>query len=367
MLPVTSEKWKRDFLYELAAIPDFNYWLSLSTKNNIDLTSKFTRCIRDSAKRIIARYERTDLVRASYHYNTKHLIEFWMWFRTLQERLVRSGEICRDFPVFSVNEGPANGGCEINSLGIEYFEQYYFWKVSDQPCSYRYCAKANRSEHEGEWCKYSHDVFDQLSGRLHALNLYTKDNMTRAYYRFLLQQKELESSCWDDYRIHYFLDRFLYESEDGKSFGAPFEKIFFSNNLDEFEVYLRHCRRTGVDLKYTNIEKYLERQRKYYLALALKIGIAETAFLNNHRHLLCYDPDLKVVVMPELDEQLKSMLHWELVDKAGMMEMDGCPFAKSKGVSGNALIEVYARFDFLMLKLIRRWLDDDYVSRPVMN
>jgi len=327
-----------------------------STSDKAVLASMVTP-IRRSAEEITARYEREELVRARHFYNSTHLVAFWRWHCGWVETHLPYDASSPDFPVFALESGVTPGEIRLKLIDPAVFEQFFFWKVSDHPPAYKLCRLADKDCHVAEWSIHKSDDVEQLLGRLTLLSSKWKEYVTLLYNRFLSLQCLTDSSTWNDYKIHLFLDLFLYPELDAQNLGASFDNIFFSNNLIELGVYLRYCLEAENHITADDVSAFLERQRKYYIQLAMIIDHEQNAFLNNFRHLMYYEPERGVVVMPELSDDLRDSLHQKLMIEAGVVKADGCPFAKSKGVSENAVLEHFTWFDTLMLTLVRRWLD----------
>lgn len=342
---VRSEAWKNKFL---SLISDYEVILSSSKEDNYSVSSSPSPVEQPY---VLAQYKREELVAARQHYNNKHLIAFWKWYNKKLEGLIQSGKINREFPVFSVARADVTGTIILKLHDVDYFRNFIYQKSDARAFAYRYSTKTDH----GKKISYADNPYVELLGQLHLLSEIVKQSTTIFYKKFLFDQKNSASSCWDDYTIHYFLDRYLYISPDGQICGSSFSAVFFSNNLNELEVYLHRCKANKYEPSLAEISDFLGRQRKHYLSLATTISIEENAFLNNNRNLLYYDRGKEVVVMPKLDNNRYEYFHKELVLKTGVLKMNGCPFAKSKGISGNAVIEVFARFDRLMLKLIECW------------
>lgn len=355
---VTNDAWKRKFIRSLDSCSCFReFSLDKSRERTVHVSP--VSCLHSCVAGILAHYDKKELVHACQQYNNTHLIEFWKWFCTWQDKAADLDATVADFPLFEVKRNFASGESTLVPVGVERFETLFFWQTVEDNDSYRFCKSQVREEFRPAWSDTKHDPLIQLLGRLTMLKLTYIKSTTFLYNRFLAEQHQKSSPSWDAYKIHYFLDSVLYKYPDGRSYSAVFDKIFFNNNLLEIKIFLRHCLESRVCFTLEDVAAFLERQRTYYVQLALHIGLEQNAFLNNRRDLMYFDPQRGIAVMPELGRHMLVRLREELVDKAGMVQMDGCPFAKSKGLSKNAAAEVYARFDQLMLKLVERWLFAD--------
>jgi len=353
---VSDVEWRHEFLGLLNSIDGFEELVATSREGKqLDVTNLIAQMDSESGK-VISRYEKKELVRACQYYNTVHLIEFWGWYCSWLDRSVESGVLPEDFPVFELKNGRNPGSIALEPLRMEVIEGYFYWRAPDKKDVFKFCRLEDRDEYKDKWSGCNSDSLDQLLGRLYFLKQRYVEFTTFLYNRFLQEQKAANSSAWDYYKIHYYLDHLIYISPGGQYHGAVFDKIFFANNLWELEVYFRYCQESGIGISLEGAADFLERQVKYYIHLGLEISVEENAFLNNYRHLMRYDIEREVVVMPAMGRSLHDRLHSELVDKSGIIKGEGCPFVKSKGVSHNAAREVYTHFDNLMLKLLERWL-----------
>jgi len=88
------------------------------------------------------------------------------------------------------------------------------------------------------------------------------------------------------------------------------------------------------------------------LTQAVSISLEESEALNHCRSLLMYDERQGIVILNGLTDVVRQQLREKLLEPYQMARFDGCPFAKSKGVDRNALLEVYEYFDKMMLHLL---------------
>jgi hypothetical protein len=157
---------------------------------------------------------------------------------------------------------------------------------------------------------------------------------------------------WHAYKIHQFLDYFLYIGPNGDNCGATFEGIFFNSNISELTLFLEHHFAEQRCLSLLEVDQFLHRQRNHYLTRAISISLEESEALNHRRDLLIYDERQGIVILNGLTDEIRQKLREEKIEPYQMARFDGCPFAKSKGVDHNALLEVYEFFDRLMLHLL---------------
>lgn len=354
---VRDTVWKNTFLQEIEGLTGFKELAEQSRGNR-----RTEHCqndwdeIKQPALEILARYPKRTLIEARHHYNTTHLVEFWKGYCTTIQEYIAKGIISGSFPVFLVHERGTQQNFDIEALSPAYFDHFEYRTLRKLPpaCLYKYNAELRERKRSWQKLKENEDL-ERFICKLRLLeDIYSKT--TTYFYNRFINKVQLESlSTWGDYRIHLFLDHFLYLSKDGQTCDAPFEKIFFSSNLSELSTYLRHvfARKRRPPLE--KIDEFLGRQRRYYIELAMTLDIVEVTYINNSRHLMHYDRDKRIVVMPPMESGIRTVIEQDLIQAAGVIKMSGCPFAKSKGMAENAVLEVFRHFDLLMLELVRHW------------
>lgn len=351
--------WKQELLSLINSITGFNALAVASRRLSPSELDEAAKSLSTAARKILAGFDRNLLVRTRHHYNNAQLLAFWLWLIEWLNDAVESYGTRQDFPLFIFNDEPAVDEENLRSFAPEELGQSFYWKVADNPRSYNWCAASSASAERHRWAGYPHDHHEQLFGRLHRLLRMWIAMVTTLYNGFITEQRLLRMPCWDDYRIHLFLSLFLYRTDDGQNSSALFDSIFFSNNICELEAYIRYRQESTPRIQPEEIVDFFCRQRKYYLQLAMKIDLEETVWLNNTHHLLRFDPDIGASVAPELDAKKRELIHQMFVEKAGIGKAEGCPFAQSKGASGNALVEVYSVFDGCMQAVIELWLNEE--------
>lgn len=349
--------WKEGFLREITALSGFD---DLAARSRGIGASRPSQACWDDIKRpavdLIERYPRRILVEARQHCNIAHLVEFWRWYGDVLKKYILAGSLTENFPLFSIKEPSARRQYEIESLSPADFDHYEFRLIAKLPptCQYRH----NPSVKIKKLSKKKFIRVENLERFICKLcrlqDTYSRTT-TYLYNMFIDAARQELSPAWGDYRIHLFLDRFLYQTKDGQICDAPFEKIFFSSNLSELSVYLRYKFDRKLIPSVQDVGKFLSRQRKYYLELAMQLDMAGAAYLNNYRHLLHYHPPKGIVILPEMESQILEIIDRDLIQAAGVIKMAGCPFAKSKGVSENAVLEAFRHVDTLMLEMVGHW------------
>jgi len=356
-LSVSSDAWKREFLELLDAVESFDTLAAISRENEQDEIMNIAAQIAPAAGNVVANYEKYELRKARTYYNNSHLLAFWKWFLNFQKNQILDGSLNEEFPISDIVTKWKSENILLVPVSVEFFEQFFYWKTSGDPSYYCNCHIASKYSNYHKWTGSQYDSLEQLLGRLRMLQQKWVTYGTYLYNKFLAEQRLAASPRWDDYRIHYFLDLFLYSASGIQRYSSTFDNIFFSSNLSELEIYLRYCRNARIEWNLSDITAFLSRQRKYYMKLALVLSVEENAYLNSYRRLKYYDIGQKVVVMPEISPELRRELYEELIENAAFAKGAGCPFVKSKGVADSAAFEVFCWFDNMMLKIVERWLE----------
>ena len=357
---ISTAAWKSSFLRLLDSHAALRSLVNESRNGDRGFSADALNELNAVGAQLLASCGKRELVQTCQYHNNRHLIHFWKWFLAQLNTAVAEGSLTSDFPLIAVeSENETLSGNETpKRVRPDFFESLFFWR-SPHDDSRRFCKVQGKERFWHEWSECRHDPLEQLLGRLHMLHDLHVRSTTALYNRFLQEHKQKGTSCWDDYRIHYVLDFFLYRYPNGQQrYGATFDKIFFNNNRLELEAWLSYHREAAMEFSLEDAAAFLERQRKYYIQLATHISIERNALLNNRRKLMYFDPEQGIAVVPDADSQTLSRIRRELVEEAGMIEMNGCPFAKSRGVARNAALEVFQHFDTLMLKLVDRWVTD---------
>jgi len=354
------EVFKREFLVQLNTVDGFDRLVCISRDNKKEEKANIIQSITPAAKEIIHNYDKSVLAKVRAYCNNNHLLAYWRWFIDFQKNYTSTNAVDQSFQMFDVVQKDGGAGFELNPVSIESFELFFYWKTTDDPPIYKSCLHNEKYKHYYQWSDCKHGMLEQISGRLRMLHRQWVAYATYVYNEFITRQKSLSSPTWDDYRVHYFLDLFLYKTSDEHKHSSSFDNIFFSCNLHELDIYIRYQMKTLKKLSLADIELFLNRQTKYYIKIAQTLNVEETAYLNGYRHLKYYDFIHEVVMMPELSNELRSSLNEKLIVKDGCVKSDGCPFAKSKGIHGNAVHEVFSSFDQMMLKVVGRWLSNQH-------
>jgi len=101
------------------------------------------------------------------------------------------------------------------------------------------------------------------------------------------------------------------------------------------------------------VSEFLERQRKFFLKLALTITLAENEIHNRRKDLRWYDHTAGIV-KDGISEELIKHFDETVIKRYGLIKQSGCPFAKSKAFKKNALIEIFEYYDSMMIHMLSR-------------
>lgn len=351
---VRSDAWRERFLEQLSLLEEYESFLAQNgVIRSVNITG-LPASLRSKANQLVKSYSRHELVAAKQYYNNDHLIHFWRWFVENLDMLASAGAISRDFPLFRVNINWEILKYRVTKIPIQQFEQSHFYKISDQPLKYASVSRASsgRKDHADGAVDTAGADFESLKGKLVVLRIHVFEALRNLYYIFLEFNRRNKSVPWNSYKIHQFLDYFLYIGPNGDNCGAAFEGIFFNSNISELTLFLDHHFAQRRRLLLFEVDQFLQRQRKHYLTRAVSISLEESEALNHRRDLLIYDERQGIVRLNGLTDEIRQLLREEKIEPYQMARFDGCPFAKSKGVDYNALLEVYEFFDRLMLYLL---------------
>ena len=353
---VRSEEWCVRFLGALVRMEGFGTLVDRSRRLAANIRAKKLERIRLPAQRLVASYPRYELAIARQYYNNEHLIHFWRSVNQEIDRLVDVGAITREFPLFQVKAHVSGLTYEAVPIPVWNFVNIEIHKTQDEPFlfTWRPGGNSTRPQINRESVLDGGKALDTLFGKLALLHNVVIHGFTGLYNIFLMHHRKQKDIVWDYYRIHYFLDNYLYLRQDGASCRASFGDIFFNSNLLELRVFLKHHLANRQYLSLQDVDDFLERQRQYYLRRAVTISLEENEHLNHRHDLFRYDPERGIVVPEDMTDEMRQAYRTAKIDPYGLLKLDGCPYAKSKGVKANALLETYEHFDKLMLHLLSR-------------
>ncbi|MEW6330544.1 MAG: hypothetical protein AB1560_03690 [Pseudomonadota bacterium] len=351
---VKSESWRRRFLGQLSDLAGFDTFLKRSRVAEKGELSRLLASMRGHAKRLIKTYPKHELAAARQYYNNEQLVHFWRGFSQELEGLIRLGAVPREFPVFEVSIDGTKQLYGARAVSIRHFEEIEVHRVSDHPLRYRWNPKTGdvRQERDGDDAQTAATNLESLMGKLTILHDMVFRSLRSLYGIFVEYNRMAGTKIWDYYRIHQFLDNFLYVAPNGEPCRSSFDFVFFNSNVHELRLYLAHHHDKQLPLTLSDVSDFLKRQRTYYQKLAVSISLEESEALNHRKDLYEYDEKCGVVMLAGITDEFKRHLHKHKIEPIGLLRLDGCPFAKSRGVERNALIEVYEFFDRLVLHFL---------------
>lgn len=356
---VKTERWRKDFLDEINVIDGFE-GLVRHSRSATQLSEPDQR-LKQDARRIIESRDRDELTIARQYYNNAHLLVFWRLLKEDINKGYSSGRISREFPLFQIKRGVESGSIVLEGATVEFLDKVHF--DLDESTLIDSEAPATELHELPVLLKLSADSprrqqpLNQAFMRLSLVTRIALASLESCYSNFIEQQRLQQSPIQDYYRIHCFLDNFLYINESGSVRRANYDAIFGNSSLYELKLYLQYNLDNKILIGLKEVEAFLERQRKFYLSLALDITLEENEVHNQRKNLLAYDAESGVVHAQNINPKLISHYHKTVIESFGVVKQNGCPFAMSVGTSGNALLEVFQYFDTIFLHLLHHSID----------
>lgn len=339
---IMTEEWRSAFIGRLAKLDGFFELVDRSCQTiSIAHRPIDFAALNMQARNLIASYDIKDLAAARQYYNNEHLVLFWKFYHDKLEPLFENGSVDRNFPVFTAEIDYAGDDFRVTPVKIDFLNSDVM-KIGDDLLRRESVTEIHKS---GE-----RDLRD-LFARLTILQQIQNKAFNDFHLLFLKQAQRAKNIVWDYYKIHYFLDNNLYPLGDGTYYRAPFDYVFFSSNITELKLFLSHCHASDLNIDINNVADFLGRQRKYYLQIALSLSLPENEIHNRRKDLRWYDP-IEGVVKDGISDDLLRFYDETVVKKGGLVKQGGCPFAKTKGVRRNSLIEVFEYFDQMMIALL---------------
>ncbi len=353
---VQTRVWRDSFLHEISRIDNFEEWLSSSLSAVANQTpGQEMNHLTNEALKIVQSKDRNELTAARQYYNNAHLLGYWRMLNTELGSAIKRGAVDADFPLLKIQPDKHPNWFLLTGIPLQFFSQIKFdideQTVLTSPEDFKKEVPVLLKPSGGDQTRQSrlNMVFLQLS----LLVRIQMEAMSTFYKLFLQFQYELKSPLWDYYKIHIFLDNFLYVREDGYVRRSNFGNIFGNSSLYELKLYLQSCLDSHIKIRLADVEGFLKRQRKYMLNLALTISLEENEIHNCRKDLLAYDPERGVVRAIGITKDMLDYYQQSVIAPLGVIKQNGCPFALSKGLSRNALIENFEHFDRLIISFLR--------------
>lgn len=321
---VRTEEWRHNLLEKVSRVTGFDVLVDLSCHAVAAVNVPDIPTVNRQARQIVQSYGKEELATARQYYNNEHLLEYWKYYNSELEKVIATHSLDPAFPLF---------GIEVNLRGLTY-------RAHPIPL--------------GNFLESGSGGFsplDRLRSQLAPMLMAQRRIFKTLYVLFLNLNRKAHSETWDYYRIHYFLDNNLYEIGNGRYYRSPFDFVFFNTNMLELRLFLEHQLQAGATLSVADVGDFLRRQREYYLHLALSVTSEENE-IHNHRRDLCWYDAAAGVVKDGVSDELREYYRRNVVEPYGLVKLTGCPFARSKGLKKNSLLEVFEYSDGLMLHLL---------------
>jgi hypothetical protein len=296
-----------------------------------------------------------------HYYNTKQLVDFWKFYQELVESGITRNVVTRDFPVLLAEL--RNSALFLSGLGVNQFAQGYVYRDGNNPQGFQRMNIANGDAVMN--MNSPEEIWNSLVGKMFLMLQAIVSSGKLLYTHFLNEQWRIQSEIWDYYKIHIFLDTFMYIKDGIPRAHSGFDFVFFNSNYFELKEFLRDRLISGIRLTIPEVDQFLKRQRVHNLRLSQHISLVEADVLNKHKELLRYDQLSGIVQLQEIPSSILSASQNKVHHELGFVKVDGCPFARTKGVRGNALVEVYEYFDDLFLALLEHaWEFQTLYAQP---
>jgi len=332
---VSAESWRSEFLERIASLPGF-VSLAESSCDACEAPSVDMGALNVAAKELIQTYDKEELVVARQHYNNEHVLEYWLYYNRQLDVLSESGIVDRGFPLFEIEVDLPRRTYRAAAVSLD--------QLNDD-------SVLSNVVSPGRPVPVPQKGLERLLAKLVVMQRIQNSTYSKFYPLLLNTARDAGNTMWDYYKIHYFLDNNLYEIEDGVYYRSPFSFVFFNHNVIETRLFLEHCLSNAVPLTLSEVGTFLKRQREQHLRLAVNVSSAENEIHNRRRDLYYYDP-ADEVVKDQFTPELTDYFLRTIVEPCGIIKQDGCPFARTKGLQKNALVEVFEHFDKMILHLM---------------
>lgn len=336
---VSSKQWRSSFLAQIESIPGFLSLVEKSREQDVSARYAMIATLDDPAQWVIRQYSLHELRVARHFYNTEHLLAFWRHYHAILDAGISKGLLPRRFPLPSVKIDADTRRLTLEGMNLDDITGalfLYHQRDAARPATFaRLELKARaRLEQLSE-----QQMLDSLRGRLAWVAKQVRAAASLLYTQFLWQERHAGSELWDWYKIHVFLDHFLYYAHAGDRRLSRFDLVFFSNNKEELAVWLEWELGQRAKLGIRQVRAFLDRQTRYNARVSQQVSLAENDIRNSRRGLLAYDPCSGVVKLSTGpgDILADAEAYFQALDIRSL----GCPFGREKGIAGNALVELY--------------------------
>lgn len=355
---VGSSVWRSALLAKFAALPDFDSLLAQScSPAGVDKTAGSLAELNMKAAQIVRSHDRQELVVARQYYNNEHLVRFWRFFCEELDKIVASNDLDPDFPLFEITMDLSVPDYRVGPLAPSFLEGHAGAGDGGHE------SRGSCSQISSRFPDVDHGDLRRLFVKLSVFFAYQASLLAAFYRLFLNIHRKQGGEIWDYYRIHFFLDNHLYGRDNEYFYRSSFDLIFFNSNLLELGIFLHYHFSRGLPLSLDDVRGFLRRQTEYHLKRALTISMEDNEIFNRRKDLLEYLPDEGLVSMRGVSDELRAFYRKSVIEYYGLLKQGGCPFAKSKGVSRNALLELYGYSNELIIQLLSRAEEFDRVFR----
>lgn len=347
---IRSPEWRAHFICEISAIHGFDDILQHSRNPQFEMQPDLFKQVYAQAIQILACYPKEELRTARQHYNTQQLLAFWRHYDDLINRGISKGLISKRFPLLTARFDPVNNRVVLDGIKISQMKGGVYIKDSNSEATFSR-REIDQRRVNLEYAPFTNDVLDSLEGRLTFLVHLVRQSSSILYAKFLLSESQAASDVWDAYRIHVFLDNFMYRDiETGLVGSSKFDFIFAPSNCRELIVWFKAALISGKHITIGQVREFLGKQTKYYARLSQRITLAENEVLNTHKEFLFYDESEGVVRMGSIPQEVFDPANDRYMDLA--ITSMGCPFGRVIGARDNALFEIFQYFNNLFIRVL---------------
>lgn len=311
------------------------------------LREQLTAKLSNHATQMLSAYSKEELHAARLYYNTRHLVGYWRYYRQCVDDAILNGRIPASFPLITADSDTISRRITLSKFNARKLFDGIFIPTSRGQGRSSFVRSEMTLGQLQDLNPDARVVLDSLDGRLSLVVKHFRETSAILYRLFLSDERRKGSELWDAYRIHLFLDTFMYRCDNGYVRSSRFDFIFFANNRLELMIWLEACLQNGESLSLKKAEQFLTRQTRYYLGLSQTIRLDENEVLNRHKELLYYDPVQRITRLRTVDLEILEACRAAIKDLG--TNSQGCPFARVKGAKTNALTEVYQYLDRLFL------------------
>lgn len=301
---ISGVAWRSTFLHAIESLHSFEELVTLSRSPNLQHQAELASKIGPAAAKLLAQYSSDDLRIARLSYNSQQLVAFWRHYHTFIHSNIQSGRLAKRFPLLSATTDPSNDRIVLEAINIVQIEGGLFTQLTGTPHPSFEFTKCDGIHFAQSRELSRKDVIDSLHGRLTNTIRLACSALPLLYTHFIAQERTLNSAIWEAYKIHIFLDTFMYRESEGGDRTSRFELIFFANNLQELIIFLEAAAAAGKRLSTKMAKDFLKSQTQYYLALSQRISLEENEILNSHKELLNYDEARNIVRLSKVPAEL---------------------------------------------------------------